>query len=66
MQYSEYRNIHGKCRKRVGRILSVGKPQVLRGVLLNEKFNSDLLIEGVLENVMSYFSNLKLNLKSQL
>ena len=66
MNYSEYQNIHGKWRKRVGHILGVGKPHELSGGLLNELFKNSLLIEGVPRNGISYYSNLKLNLKSQL
>ncbi|MEB2280131.1 hypothetical protein LAV73_08995 [Lysinibacillus xylanilyticus] len=65
MDYFEYRNIHGKWRKRVGHISGIGKPQELWG-LLYEIFKNDLLIEGVPRNGISYYSNLKLNLKSQL
>lgn len=63
MNYSEYRNIHGKWRKRVGHISSAGKSHELSGGLLNE---NNLLIKGVPGNGISYYSNPKLNMKSML
>ncbi|MFJ7982158.1 hypothetical protein ACIQ1D_18010 [Lysinibacillus xylanilyticus] len=66
MKYSEYRNIHGKWRKRISHISGAGKPYVRSSNLLYELFNNNLLIKGVVGNGMSYYSNLKLNLKSQL
>ena len=65
MNYSEYRNILGKWRKRVGHISGVGKPHERWG-LLKELFKNSLLIEDVHRIGISYYSNLKLNLKSQL
>ncbi|MFY0519281.1 hypothetical protein ACOMCU_15860 [Lysinibacillus sp. UGB7] len=60
MQYSEYRNIHGKWGKRMGYISGVGKLQELNGRL---PYKNNLLIEGVTGKGMSYYSNLKLNLQ---